>query len=385
MRPARVWAVLAVVLVALAAAVPGALAGDESTAPRVTVAQHADGTTVLLLKGPDSALWAKHEVTQRTDPGAATLEAQRDHRKTWTRWRRVGGVMTSPPTVGRNADGSLEVLFRGADNTLFSVAQTAPNSREWGKVARVGTPKFRFEAHPVVVAQSDGRLTVFALSVADSSLHFITQAAAAKDGKRSAWPTGAWKTLGGKWRGLPAAGLNKDGTMSVMVRSQHGFLFTARQKQPSSPLWHLWHNAGGKLLGSPVVGRNADGALQIYARFVDNRLWTLLQDKPSGTGWHKWRTIGGEVTTDPTVLLRDDGSQEIFARFTDNKAYHKWQSAAGLQTWTKWYSLGGALNSPLGAVLRNSLVELCVRLFSFLSLFLFFCASLFLFFFFPFL
>lgn len=356
MRLSLTAAVLFAGLAALCG-LPAAHAGDESTAPRVTVAQHADGMTVLFLKGPDSALWVKHEVAQRTDPGARTIEEQRDHRKTWTRWMRVGGVMTSPPSVGRNADGSLEVFFRGADNTLFSVAQDGPNARKFGSVRRIGTPKFRFAAHPVVATQADGRLTVFALSVKDSSLHFITQASSPKDGKQSAWPTGAWKTLGGKWRGVPAAGLNSDGTMVVMVRSRHGFLFTARQKQPSSPLWHLWHNAGGKLLGSPVIGRNEDGTLQVYARFVDNRLWTLLQNGASTDKWHKWRTIGGEVTTDPTVLLREDGTQEVFARFTDNKAYHKWQKGRNSQDWTKWYSMGGALNSQLSAVLRNSLIE----------------------------
>lgn len=265
--------------------------------------------------------------------------------------------MTSHAAVGRAADGSLEVFFRGGDNTLFRAAQKGPNSHDFYPIDRVGSAEYRFQEHPVVAQQDDGSLVVFTYSVANSSLHYISQTSRPTPAAPGLYAA-SWTELGGKWRGVPAVGMHKDGTLSVFARSEHGYLFTARQKAPSSPLWHFWRNIGGSLLGDPVVGHNLDGTLQIYARFGDNRLWSLVQEAVNLDKWKKWHTLGGEITTDPTVLQREDGTQELFARWTDNKAYHKWQTKANDQDWSKWYSLGGALNSPLSAVLHDSLIEL---------------------------
>lgn len=293
----------------------------------------------------------------KLNPSAADPAERRKGIKSWDKWVQIGGVMTSHAAVGRAADGSLEVFFRGADNTLFRAAQKGPNSREFYPIDRVGSPDFRFEAHPVVATQDDGSLVVFAYSVSNSSLHVLSQSSKPTASAPGLYPL-EWTTLGGRWRGVPAVGKQKDGTLSVFTRSEHGYLFTCRQKAPSSPLWHLWHDIGGKLLGDPAVGYNADKTLQIYARFTDNRLWGLLQEAPDMNKWKEWHTLGGEITTDPTVLQREDGTQEVFARWTDNRAYHLWQTAPNSQTWSPWYSLGGALNSPLSVVLRNSLIEL---------------------------
>jgi hypothetical protein len=265
--------------------------------------------------------------------------------------------MTSHASVGLGASGCLEVFFRGSDNTLFRAVQKAPNSRSFFPIERVGPASYRFEEHPVVGTQDDGTLAVFTYSVTNTSLHVISQVGKATEAAAAPFAA-SWTDLGGRWRGVPAVAKQKDGTLTVFTRSEKGYLFSARQKAPSSPLWHLWHNLGGTLLGDPVTGVNKDGSLQVYARFSDNRLWTLLQEAPSAPTWRKWHTLGGEITTDPTVLLREDGTQELFARWTDNKAYHMWQTTVNKQDWSKWFSLGGSLTSPLSVILRNSLVEL---------------------------
>jgi len=45
----------------------------------------------------------------------------------WSGWYSLGGVLTSDPAVGRNADGRLEVFVTGTDGALWRKWQVTPN------------------------------------------------------------------------------------------------------------------------------------------------------------------------------------------------------------------------------------------------------------------
>ena len=321
----------------------------------MTVALQENGATVLFLKGPDSALWVKSEASQVTRPGAPRSESSE---KKWGEWTRLGGQLTSHPTVASNADGSLEVLFRGVDNGLHRTVQVTPNGAEFGPVEAVGDGSFKLSAHPVVATQKDSRLLVLGYSVLDGSLHVLQQATSANGTKSdSTWganPT--WTSIGGKWRGIPAAAASQDGLLTVFARSQHGSLYAARQTVANGAKFDHWIKVKGQMLGDPVVGAGADGRINVFARFIDNAVWTVIQSAVNSEDFGAWTSLGGSVTADPAVVKRDDGTLELFVRWDDNKAYHKWQTAVG--TWTKWFALDGSLTSHPSVVLRRSLVEL---------------------------
>ncbi|SCZ61353.1 hypothetical protein SAMN02982990_01700, partial [Photorhabdus luminescens] len=66
--------------------------------------------------------------------------------------------VTNKPAVSRNLDGRLEVFVRGADNALWHIWQTAPNS-DWSNWQSLGNT---ITSNPAVYANADGRLEVFA-------------------------------------------------------------------------------------------------------------------------------------------------------------------------------------------------------------------------------
>src|SRR6266566_2719587 len=114
------------------------------------VAQNADGRLEAFTVGADGALW---HVWQTTPNG------------TWSNWASLGlpagASITSPPTVGKNKDGHLEVLVSGHDGALWHIWQTVPGNG-WGNWDSLGTPpNIAINPSPFVSKNDDGRLEAF--------------------------------------------------------------------------------------------------------------------------------------------------------------------------------------------------------------------------------
>ncbi|HEX8204929.1 MAG TPA: hypothetical protein VF587_02595, partial [Solirubrobacteraceae bacterium] len=63
-------------------------------------------------------------------------------------WSPMGGILITPPAVGRNPDGRLEVFGLGTDSILWHIWQTAP-SNGWSGWASMGGP--RMAGKPIVL------------------------------------------------------------------------------------------------------------------------------------------------------------------------------------------------------------------------------------------
>ena len=74
---------------------------------------------------------------------------------------RLGGSVQNRPTIGRAADGHLEVFARGLDNCIYYSAQTAPGSNNWTPVTSLGG---NYPSAPAVEVNKDGRLDLFLIS-----------------------------------------------------------------------------------------------------------------------------------------------------------------------------------------------------------------------------
>jgi hypothetical protein len=124
-------------------------------APATTpvVSQNADGRLEVFTLDSDGAIW---HISQ-TSPGGD-----------WSAWsslsRPANTQFTTLPTVGRNADGCLEVLVTGNDGALWHIVQTSPGGG-WNTWDTLGAPpntSLTFSG-PFVAANTDGRLEVFAV------------------------------------------------------------------------------------------------------------------------------------------------------------------------------------------------------------------------------
>ncbi|HYG79540.1 MAG TPA: galactose oxidase-like domain-containing protein, partial [Pyrinomonadaceae bacterium] len=105
-------------------AAPVSLGGAPASDP--TVGTNADGRLEVFFKGTNNALWHSWQLS----PSGAG----------WSGFVSLGGFLTSGAPAARNADGRLAVVVRGADNaTLYYNAQSAPNSSSaWAGFVLVG-------------------------------------------------------------------------------------------------------------------------------------------------------------------------------------------------------------------------------------------------------
>ncbi len=229
----------------------------------------------------------------------------------WSGYNRLGGVITSDPAVGRNADGRMEVFVRGTDNALYSIWQTTPSSG-WAGYQRLGGV---LTSDPVVVRNADGRLEVFVRGT-DQSLWHIWQTA----------PNNGWSgyhRLGGTLTSNIAVGQNADGRLEVFVRGTDNALWHMWQVTPNGD-WSGWESLGGILTSDPTVARNRDGRLEVFVRGTDNALYHIWQTAPN-SGWSSYGRLGGVLTSNIAVGQNADGRLEAFVRGTDNALYHIWQ------------------------------------------------------------
>ena len=102
-----------------------------------------------------------------------------------THWNSLGTPVSRTDflSVGRNADGRLEVLITGNDRALRHSWQTSPG-HAWSNWTSLGTPSNVGLYTPVVSENADGRLEAFATN--DNS---------SENGLWHAWQV----TPGGSW------------------------------------------------------------------------------------------------------------------------------------------------------------------------------------------
>jgi hypothetical protein len=163
------------------------------------------------------------------------------------------------PSVGRNADGRLEVFMMNGGFGGAHIWQTAPGNgwSEWSEDDLLISNQF--EA-PSVAANADGRLELFGGASLDGG------------------------TCTHQWQVAPNNGWIPGG------------------------VWTL----GGQLTSSPIVARNADGRLEVFARGTDGTVQHIWQDAPAygawaGTKWSEWDQLGDWWISDLGRTLILDG------------------------------------------------------------------------------
>jgi acylphosphatase len=296
------------------------LGGVITTEPVAGV--NKDGRIEVFALGADNALWH----IWQTAPNSG-----------WSGWASLGGGITSTPAIVRTADGRLEAFARGTDGALWHIWQTAPNNG-WSGWASLGGV---ITSDPCAVRNADGRVEVFARGP-DGALWHIWQ-----KGAQQGWSR--WTSLGVQFVGNPAAGNNKDGRIEVFMRAGNGALIHLWQTAPNND-WSAWASLGGAIAADPAVANNADGRLEVFARGTDNALWHIWQTAPNN-GWSAWDSLGGVITSNPAVGRNKDGRLEVFARGADGASWHVRQTSPG--NWSGWASLGGGPSSDT-AVINNA-------------------------------
>ena len=258
----------------------------------------------------------------------------------------LGGNISDQPTVGKNADGRLEVFGVGPKGNMLTTFQTEPNGG-WSDWYSLGG---NLDGRPAVGNNQDGRIEVFVRDAAHAMVHAWQDAPNGKIGN--------FATMGGSWTSDPAVARNSDGRLSVFAVGNNGALYHASQTKANGG-WSSWASlgtAGGGLL-EPQAVLSADNKIRVVARGKDGATWITAQ---TSSGFSAWKSLGGKATSAPTLVKSGSGQLGLFARGSDGALWHAWENKVG-GTWSQWISLGGSVQDPFAATDTDGRMEVFVR------------------------
>ncbi len=283
------------------------------------VGRNANGALDVFFRGGDNGLWHIYQ----TSPGGA-----------WSSEQRLGGsglYLASAPVWGHQADGRQEVFFLGGDNALWHIFQTAPNG-SWSYEQRMGAT---FYTKPAVGYDADGRIEVFFQGGDHALWHFYQTAV------NGGW---SYETRMGAWfNSIPVTAANADGRMEVFFWGGDNALWHFSQTAPNGG-WSSETRIGSGLTSVPCANNNLDGRLEVSFRGNDYGMWDRYQTAANG-GWSNEITFGGYMTSAATMGRNSDGRLETFCRGSDGALWHTYQTAPN-SVWTGWASLHGNLSLP---------------------------------------
>jgi hypothetical protein len=312
--------------------------------PRVGV--NSDGRLEVFVVGLDGGLWHNWQVTPTS---------------VWSGWYTLGGSLLGKVgvnggglAVDRNAYGALEVFAVWTDHSLRHNWQLTPGGA-WSGWVSLGGAVYN---EPAIARYSDGRLEVFATGLDVGHLLHIWQLK----------PAGAWSG----WDSLlaPAGDFIIDSPSVAM--NAYGFPEVFVETYSTETVWHIWLNPGGPwsgwndLGGSDSVGRavtsNPDGRLEVFSfnsgasHSATPSLLHRWQESTTG-GWSGWDSLGVGITGGPVVARNTDGRLIVFARGSNSDLVHARQLPGGgwssLQSLSSQEFTGGILHDWIG-VARNA-------------------------------
>ncbi|MFE1409243.1 family 43 glycosylhydrolase [Streptomyces sp. NPDC058746] len=241
---------------------------------------------------------------------------------TWSQWEEFGGPAGAVPTVGRNADGALEVFSLAPQGANLHHRAQRPDGG-WYDWEEFGGPA---GAAPAVARGADGRLEVFALSPGGASVARRRQAAPGS----AAWEP--WEAgFGGAAGAPPVVAANADGRLQVFALSPGGAgIFHRWQETPGGAWTASWQRFGTAAGAAPRVARDGSGRLTVAAIGPSGMgTFSRCQSVPNG-GWDEWLPMFGWSAAAPAFAANADGRLEAFSLTPGGaRLDHRWQTAPG--------------------------------------------------------
>jgi hypothetical protein len=286
------------------------------------VVAYPDGSLDVVVRGYNQSLWHAHF------DGAA-----------WGDWDNdAGGVLLSSPAIASRAPGQMDVFAVGTDNQVYHIQWNGLNWGAWAKVDGGGYfPELERVASlpevpaPAVVASGSAQLDLFRLGP-DNTLWWCHS----NDGVT--W--GAWQNLGGMLTSGPGAVSLGGGRTQVYALGVDGALW---YRTYSANNWDAWQRlvtpdgvAGNAV---PVLTSPAAGQVAVYLAGTEERIW---KNQNNGSDWGSWSSIvvgavqGAKLGAGIAAANGPSGAY-LFAQMTDGSLQYSlnasgWTSQAGLST-----------------------------------------------------
>ncbi|GLY98858.1 glycoside hydrolase family 27 protein [Actinoplanes sp. NBRC 103695] len=176
--------------------------------------------------------------------------------------------------------------------------------------------------------------------------HVFTRGA---DGVLQEYVDGAWRGLGRKIQGRPAAYASAGGRIDVFVRGRDN---RAWQLTLVNGRRRTWADLGGALTSSPSVAFASPTSWTLFARSADGQV------KSRGTR-PGWTSLGapydGPIQDSPTASIDGAGAIHVSVRSPTDEI---WDRVLTGGTWSSWQNLGGTLNTSPTAVTTEGRIYL---------------------------
>ncbi|WP_163511628.1 family 43 glycosylhydrolase [Fodinicola acaciae] len=249
-----------------------AFGGPAGAAP--AVARRMDGALEAFALGPGGAY-----IARRAQNRANATETD------WTAWETFGTAAGSPPVVGTNADGRLEVFALGPAGA-YVAHRWQDGDGVWRQPwdASFGGP-----AATAVTVTRDGRglLNVFALDAYGGGSHCRTQSV----------PSGGWNgwtSVVSGWVDLPPTAIpSQDGRLEMFWTpvGREGVLHRY-QTSTTTGAWSAPETfSTDTVAATPSAVMDSAGRIHVFAVRPDGTLLERVQTAPS-SGWAGWTTFG---------------------------------------------------------------------------------------------
>jgi predicted acylesterase/phospholipase RssA len=287
------------------------------------------------------------------------------------RWSPSGpGLRGANVAVDRDGRGSLVVIARAFDDTLWQRSQLEPNARAtagWSKWHSMGDG--RVSCDPVMIHNADGSIRGVVARLADEKLY--VKLCTSIDPNRPQWTS--WEPLGHppdktealKWN-PPSTYQDRPGIDVIVAVDEYGHPYH-KSWDELRRRWTDWLPFGTVTHPSPLFGKI------FVEKHANGRLLAVTRGTRQGAyyceGMGAWtRDPRALITSDP-VIVSKNGLLMIFALGSDSVLYIKSQLRADspynvedMSQWTEWEHRGGIITSNL-AVTRNldSRLEVIVR------------------------
>jgi hypothetical protein len=315
------------------------LGGVFTSPPAVVPWGNVDRFLFVFAVGTDQALWYTQLDGLTSDEGDGT----------WSEWRSLGGVVTSPPHAVRSAESWVDVFAVGAYSELLHWQFRDGAWTNW-PVDPTNTGEVAFTPGPVLGGfernwESLGGVLVspphaVMLGEANDILGVLVRgsdhALWIRSSVEGAWRD--WDTLGHTLRSPPHPVTWRRQTLAVFAVGT------------DSAIWYTmgsdWHSLGGRFASAPyaVATRNH---IHVFAADEDSALRHCSWD---GSTWTGWESLGGTLMSRPTANGFDAGELvHVFALGTDSAIWRRrWLG----DSWSDWHSLGGPFISPPSTITR---------------------------------
>lgn len=256
---------------------------------------------------------------------------------TFSPWSRLGGIITSSPSVIVDNLGKTETWVRGSDNALYVKIDSV-----WYNKGGI------LASDPFAAKDYNGKIHVLVRGSDNAAWDFIYNPVTT---------TGQWKCLGG---------IIKDGPTAAMEPTYNSIMKVAARGSDNA-LWYCdlyintgatqWYTVGGVLTSAPYVIFDPSRIEHTFVRGGDNALWDNRGVLGTGNQYHfAWNSLGGVLASEPTASIVPGNTNKVaaFVKGSDNALWICDVNSANTPETCNWYGFGGVLNSRPFAIADTS-------------------------------